>query len=192
MNSPLPQLVVIGGSAGSLDALSVILPSLPADFALPVLVVVHLPPARDSVLAEVLQRKCGLIVREADDKEDLRPGLVLLASPDYHLLVEPDARVSFCSDEPQMYSRPSIDVLFESAADALGGGVIGLLLSGANSDGARGLQAIARRGGIALVQAPADAQCPTMPEAALESCPQARAVPLSEIAPLLQVLAHAR
>lgn len=192
MNALPASLVVMGGSAGSLDALSVILPSLPDDFPLPVLIVVHLPPARESLLAEVLQRKCGLRVREAEDKDELCPGVVLVAPPDYHLLVEADARVSFCSDEPQLYSRPSIDVLFESAAEAFGPGVIGLLLSGANSDGARGLQAIVQRGGTALVQAPVDAHCPTMPRAALERCEQARAVPLSEVAQQLQELAHGR
>lgn len=184
--------VAIGGSAGALDALSQILPALPAHFAAPILVVVHLPADRPSVLAEVLQRKCTLRIGEAEDKEPLQPGHVYIAPPDYHLLIESDARISFCSDEPRMFSRPSIDVLFESAAEAFGSGLIGLVLSGANSDGALGLRTVAAAGGLALVQRPADAQCPAMPEAALQACPAARAVPTAEIACLLQERVHDR
>ncbi|CAN5522677.1 chemotaxis protein CheB [soil metagenome] len=180
------KLVVIGGSAGSLDALSHILPALPADFALPILVVVHLPPDRDSVLAEVLQNKCAMKVREAEDKEPTKPHTVYLAPPDYHLLVESDRSLSLSSDEPQMYSRPSIDVLFESAADAVGAGVIGIVLSGANSDGTLGLQAILREGGIGLVQSPAEAFASEMPRAAAKACPDAMTLSAEQISQFLK------
>ncbi len=189
MSNAAPKAVVIGGSAGSLDALSQILPALPQSFPRPILVVVHLPPHRPSVLAEVLQRKCAIAVREAEDKESLEPGTVYFAPPDYHLLVEPDWRIAFCADAPRLYSRPSIDVLFESAADVYRRDLIGLVLSGANSDGALGLHAIAAAGGTALIQSPREAQNAAMPEAALRACPDAAVVETRRIAEVLQALA---
>ena len=111
-----PEAVVIGASAGAVDALSVLLPALPADYPLAVAVVVHLPPDRKSVMAELFQTKCRVRVKEAEDKEPFAPGTVYFAPPDYHLLVEPDRRLSLSSEESVLYSRPSIDVLFESAA----------------------------------------------------------------------------
>ena len=119
------EAVVIGASAGALEALSVILPSLPADYGLPVLIVVHVPPDKKSLLAELFQAKCGIEVREAEDKEPIRGGTVYFAPPDYHLLVETDKSLSLSDDEPVFYSRPSVDVLFESAADAYGPSLIG-------------------------------------------------------------------
>lgn len=190
MSAEEHQAVVMGGSAGSLEALSLILPQLPADFPLPILVVVHLPPDRKSVLAEVLQLKCALAVREAEEKEPILPGTVYFAPPDYHLLVEPDHRIALSADEPQLFSRPSIDVLFESAADVYGAGLLGVVLSGANQDGARGLQDILEAGGRALVQAPEEAQCPAMPKAALGAAPDVRALPTGRIAAALQEFAQ--
>lgn len=177
--------VVIGASAGALDALSAILPALPKDYPLPILIVVHLPPERNSALPELMQAKCKLDVREAEDKEPILPGRVYIAPPDYHLLVEPDRRISLSSDEPVMFSRPSIDVLFESAADAYpDGDLIGIVLSGANYDGAKGLKAICATGGTAWVQNPATAQASTMPESALKACSEAKSLEL------LQIVAH--
>ncbi len=184
------QAIAIGGSAGSLDALSQILPALPADFALPIFVVVHLPPDKKSVLAEVLQAKCELQVREAQDKEPIEAGTIYLAPPDYHLLVETDRRLSLSFDEPQMYSRPSIDVLFESAADAYGRALIGVILSGANADGAQGLRKVTDEGGAAFVQSPETALSDTMPLAALQHCPGARALPPPSIAQSLSRRSH--
>jgi two-component system chemotaxis response regulator CheB len=114
------EAVVIGASAGALEALSVILPALPAGYGLPVFVVVHLPPDTRSILADLFQAKCHIPVREAEDKEPIRGGTIYFAPPNYHLLIEADRNVSLSSDEPVLFSRPSIDVLFESAADAYG------------------------------------------------------------------------
>ncbi len=180
-----PALVVIGASAGALEALSVILPALPGDFPLPVMVVVHVPQDRKSTLAEIFASKCRMTVKEAEDKEPLRPGTVYIAPPGYHLLVEVDFSVSLSSDEPVLYSRPSIDVLFESAADACGDTVTGIILTGANSDGARGLRRILDAGGAALVQAPEGASAAAMPQAALDACPGARSLPLEQIPKIL-------
>lgn len=182
MMSVKPEAVVIGGSAGSLEALSKILPELPGDFPVPILVVVHLPPDQDSILPEVLRRKCKVAVREAEDKEPLEPGTVYFAPPDYHLLVEDDRHVALSYDEERMFSRPSIDVLFESAADVYGGNLIGVILSGANADGAAGLGAVVAEGGVALVQSPALAHSRQMPLAALEVCPGAEVLAAPQIA----------
>ncbi|MBN8849606.1 MAG: chemotaxis protein CheB, partial [Sphingomonas sp.] len=141
------EAVAIGASAGAVEALSAILPRLPADYPLPVLVVVHVPADRRSVLATLFQSKCRIAVREAEDKEPVVPGTVYFAPPDYHLQVEADRTLSLSADDPVLYSRPSIDVLFESAADAYGAALAGVVLTGANQDGARGLAAVAEAGG---------------------------------------------
>ena len=184
------SLVVMGASAGAVEALSAILPALPAGFALPILVVVHLPPDKRSALPELFAAKSRLRVKEAEDKEPIEAGFVYFAPPNYHLLVEREGCLSLCGDEPVLYSRPSIDVLFESAADAFGGAVAGVVLTGGNSDGAKGLRAIQRAGGLAIVQDPETAEVPAMPAAALEQCPEARKTSLRDLAPLLQDLAR--
>ena len=186
MTGMAPQAVVIGASAGALEALSAILPVLPADYPLPVLVVVHQPSDQKSVLAELFQAKCRLAVREAEDKEPIDGGTVYFAPPDYHLLVEPDRSLSLSIDEPVLFSRPSLDVLFESAADIYGPGLIAVILTGANPDGAKGLRTVAEAGGMAIVQNPAEAYARDMPKAALAECPEALILSLSEIAAYLQ------
>lgn len=180
------EAVVIGGSAGAVHALLEILPDLPADYTRPLLLVVHLPPRSESNLAALLADRCRLAVKEAEDKEPIEPGTVYLAPPNYHLLVEPDRRLSLSSDEPVLYSRPSIDVLFESAADAYGDTLAGLILTGANADGANGLRAVAAAGGLAMVQSPANAEASAMPQAALDRCPAALILNLSEISAFLR------
>ncbi len=182
------QAVVIGASAGALEALSRILPALPEQFPLPVLVVVHLPPDKKSVMAELLQTRCAMRVREAEDKEPLQQGTIYIAPPDYHLLVEKNHSLSLSAEEPVLYSRPSIDVLFESAADAFGPTLIGVVLTGANQDGAAGLKAIYQSGGEVVVQHPDSAFATAMPESALRACPEAQVLSLSEIANFLQEL----
>jgi two-component system chemotaxis response regulator CheB len=182
------KAVAIGASAGAVEALSAILPRLPARYRLPVLVVVHVPPDKTSALTELFAAKCALPVREPEDKAPVEPGAIYFAPPDYHLSVERDETFSLSNEEPQLFSRPSIDVLFESAADAYGAGLIAVVLTGANHDGARGLQAVAQAGGIALVQDPAQAMAPTMPEAALAACPSAHVLPLDGVATFLQGL----
>jgi two-component system chemotaxis response regulator CheB len=180
------EAVVIGASAGALEALSVVLPSLPANYGLPVMIVVHVPPDKKSILAELFQAKCQIGIREAEDKEPISAGTAYFAPPDYHLLVETDKRLSLSNDEAVFYSRPSIDVLFESAADAYGPGLIGIILTGANQDGAKGLKAVAEAGGRTIVQSPEGAYAAAMPEAAIAECQGARVLSLKEIAAYLQ------
>lgn len=178
--SAAPAALVIGASAGAVEALLHILPALPAT-APPILVAVHVPPDRANSLVPLLQARCALRVKEAEDKEPAVDGTVYFAPPDYHLLVERDGGLALSSDELVHYSRPSIDVLFETAADAWGAGLIGVILTGANQDGAAGLQAVARAGGEVLVQDPAQAVASAMPQAALAACPAARVLSLQAL-----------
>lgn len=180
------EAVVIGASAGALEALSAILPKLPATFTLPIMVVVHIPPDRSSVLADLFRAKCRIPVQEAEDKEPIRPGTIYFAPPDYHLLVESNKCLALSSDEPELFSRPSIDVLFETAADAYGAGLIAIILTGANHDGAKGLRAVIDAGGTALIQDPEGAFASAMPEAAIRLCPESRVSSLEQIATYLQ------
>jgi two-component system chemotaxis response regulator CheB len=181
-----PEVIVIGGSAGAFEALSVLLPGLAVDYPLPILIVVHLAPDQGSLFAELFRARCAIKVREAEDKEPIEPGVAYFAPPNYHLLVEDDRRLSLSGDEPVLFSRPSIDVLFESAADAYRGGLIGVVLTGANSDGAQGLKAVVEAGGAAIVQSPDGAYATAMPEAAIRACPKARILSLNEIAVYLR------
>ncbi|RYD23335.1 MAG: chemotaxis protein CheB [Verrucomicrobiaceae bacterium] len=177
--------VVIGASVGAIEALSVILPALPENYPLPVIVVVHVAPDSRSLLADLFDSRCPMVVKEAEDKEPLQGGTVYFAPAGYHLLVEPDLTLSLSSDEPVLFSRPSIDVLFESAADAYGDTLTAVVLTGANSDGAKGLHAVCQAGGTALVQHPDTAVGSAMPQAALAACPLALSLSLEEIATTL-------
>jgi two-component system chemotaxis response regulator CheB len=158
--------IVIGGSAGSVPVLLDVLPALPAALVTPVIVVVHLPP-EPSRLARLLALACKRSVYEVEDKMPIEPSTIFVAPPNYHLLVERTRGLALSVDDPVHFSRPSIDVLFESAVDAFGGSLVGVLLSGANEDGATGLARLERAGGIAIVQDPATASATAMPEAAL-------------------------
>lgn len=159
------RAVVIGASAGGVDALAEILPKLPKTYPLPIIIVLHIPSDQPSLLAELFGSKTELLVKDADEKEAIQPGTIYFAPPDYHLLVERDRTFSLSQEDPVQFSRPSIDILFESAADAFGSHLIGVLLTGANQDGAEGLKRIQESGGLALVQDPATAQARAMPEA---------------------------
>jgi len=185
MSADRAEAIVIGASAGAIQALSRILPALPADYPIPVLVVVHVPADRSDLLAPLLQARCRVVVKEAEDKEPILPGVVYFGPSDYHLLVDMSHTISLSADEPVLYSRPSIDVLFESAADAYGSGLVGVILTGANEDGAAGLRAVAAAGGAVLVEYPETAFAPTMPAAALALSPQARPMSLESIAAYL-------
>lgn len=176
------QAIVIGGSAGAFAALKLLLPALPPALTVPVMVVVHVPAGRPSAIPEIFNRGTDVAVREAEDKEPLAAGTVYFAPPGYHLLVEADRTLALSTDAPVHHSRPSIDVLFESAADVFGGGLLGVILSGANSDGAAGLQAIARCGGTTIVQRPDTAEQPAMPQAALDAVAPTAALSVEEIA----------
>lgn len=178
---PDPDVIVIGASAGAVEALNKLLPSLAPGFRMPIIIVVHLPPDRRSAMADLFRAKCALDVREAEDKEAIVAGTIYFAPPDYHLLVEADRNFSLSCDAPVLFSRPSIDVLFESAADAFGPRVIGIVLTGANGDGARGLKAIIEAGGHGIVQTPSSAFASAMPEAALGMSPSAKSMTLEAI-----------
>ncbi|TCM16156.1 two-component system chemotaxis response regulator CheB [Novosphingobium sp. PhB165] len=182
---PIPRAVVIGASAGAIQALSEVLPALPPTFPLPILIVVHIPADGGNMLAPLFAGKCRIAVREAEDKEPVLGGTAYFAPPDYHLLVEAGGTLSLSSDEAVLHSRPAIDVLFESAADAYGGALVGIVLTGANQDGAAGLRAIAQAGGIVLVEDPSIAYADAMPLAALSECPEARVLSLAGIADFL-------
>lgn len=182
------EAVVIGVSAGGMSALKVLLSALPALFPLPIVIVQHIDSHSDAYLAEYLNRVSALTVKEAEDKEIVRHGCVYLAPAGYHLLIEPDESFSLSVDEKVNYCRPAIDPLFESASDVYGASLIGIILTGANSDGARGLKTIKARGGIAIVQDPKTAISPYMPRAAIEAVPVDYIIQLEQIAPLLITL----
>jgi two-component system, chemotaxis family, protein-glutamate methylesterase/glutaminase len=182
------EAAVIGVSAGGMRALKTILPALPAAFPLPIAIVQHLDAQADAYLAGYLDRLSAITVKEGEDKETMLPGTAYLAPAGYHLLIEPDRSLSLSVDEKVNFSRPSIDLLFESAADALGEALIGIVLTGANGDGARGLKAIKDRGGFAIVQDPKTAEVPYMPRAALDATLVDHVAHLERIAPLLMQL----
>lgn len=186
MSGRRPEAVVIGASAGALEALSVILPALPVTFPLPVFVVVHVPPDKRSMLSELFRAKCEIDVQEAEDKEPIKAGTVFFAPPGYHLLVENAQSLSLSADEPVMFSRPSIDVLFETAADVYGPDLIAIVLTGANQDGASGITAVIEAGGTGLVQNPREAFASAMPEAAIAACPSANVMSLAAITDYLK------
>ena len=177
--------VVIGASAGGIEALAVLLPALPAGFRPSLLIVLHLARERPSLLVEIFQKRCALPIREAEDKEPVQPGTVYFAPPDYHLLVESCHQIALSADEPVHYSRPSIDVLFESAADAYREHLLGIILTGGNEDGAAGLHAVHLAGGITIVQQPDNARVPLMVVSALQRAPADFVLPLQEIAAFL-------
>ncbi|MHA6718448.1 chemotaxis protein CheB [Sphingomonas sp. RS6] len=182
-------MVVIGGSAGAIQALLTLLPALPANFPGAILIVVHVPPDHDHMLAPLFAQHCAMRVCEAEDKQRPEPGSIYFAPANYHLLVERDGSMALSADDPINHSRPSIDLLFESAADALRSQLTAVLLTGANPDGAAGLAAVARTGGTPIVEDPETAQVPTMPAAGLAACPDALRLPLEAIAPHLRRLA---
>lgn len=186
------EAVVLGASAGAIEALSVLLTVLEDDYALPLMIVVHSPPDPPSVVADLFQAKCRVEVKEAEDKEPIRGGVIYFAPANYHMLVEPDRRLSLSVDDPVLFSRPSIDVLFESAADAYGPNLAGVVLTGASSDGAQGLRAVCEAGGLGIVQDPKSAHAAAMPQAAVDACPDACVLSLIQIATVLRDLSRGR
>ncbi len=175
------SLVVVGASWGGLAALSCLIGTLPADFEIPIVIVQHRSRNADNLLAGLLQDVTPLKVIDAEDKEPLLPRSIYIAPANYHMLVE-RGHLSLTTDPLVRFSRPSIDVTFLSAADTYPRSTIGVILTGANDDGARGLRHIVDRGGRAIVQDPATAESPVMPNAAQRAVPEATVVPLSDIA----------
>lgn len=181
--------IVIGASAGGVEALGQLLPALPRSLSVPIAVVLHLPPQRPSLLVEVFAPKCLCPVQEAADKEPLRAGHIYFAPPDYHLLIDQGPQFALSADAEVLFSRPSIDVLFESAADLYGPRLAGVILSGANEDGADGVRAIHKAGGIIMVQEPGEASVRTMVDAALKAADVDGVLTLKEMTTLMQTLA---
>lgn len=195
MNTPDAQrgpieFIAIGASAGGVGALGQILRALPAGFAIPIAIVLHIPPERSSLLPELFATHCAVPVKEVEDKEPVRPGAVYVAAPDYHMLVEPDRSFALSQDEAVNYSRPSIDLLFESAALAYGARVLGVVLTGGSADGADGLAAIRGAGGQGWVQRPDEAEAPAMPLFAIERAGADRILGMTELARDLAGLAR--
>lgn len=183
------RLIVVGVSTGGVAALKLLLGGLPADFPLPLLVVSHISPEADDGLAVLLDACCPLRVKEADEREMASAGTAYLAPANYHLLVGRDGVLSLSVDPPVNYARPSVDVLFESAAAAYGPALIGIILTGAGCDGSAGLLAIRQRGGLTIVQDPADAEMDAMPRSALQLLQPDHVLALKEIPGLLRRLA---
>jgi len=182
---PRVEAVVVGASAGGVEALLTIFGDLPRGFELPIIFVLHLPDERRSQLAEVFAKRLALPVKEAEDKESVNPGTLYFAAPGYHLSVEQDRSLSLSLEARLHYSRPAIDYLFESAADAYGPALAAVLLTGANQDGAQGLAQVKQRGGLTVVQDPQEAQVATMPDAALALHQPDYILPLRGISRLL-------
>lgn len=180
------EAVAIGASAGGVEALFVLLPALAADFGAAVFAVLHLPRERPSLLVEIFQPRCVVPLREAEDKDVVEPGTVYFAPPNYHLLVDRGPQLALSDDPAVHFSRPSVDVLFESAADVYGDRLMGIVLTGSSQDGAAGLQAIGRAGGLTVVQRPETAEVPFMAEAALSRGDVDFVLSLEEIAHLLR------
>jgi two-component system chemotaxis response regulator CheB len=182
---PRVEAIVVGASAGGVEALLSLLGPLRQGYVLPIIVVLHLPEERRSHLAEVFSRRLMLPVEEATDKQDIMPGTVYFATPGYHLSVEQDRSLSLSLEDRVHHSRPAIDYLFESAADVYGESLAAVLLTGANHDGARGLARVKQCGGLTIVQDPKDAQVATMPLAALKLQQPDHVLPIHGIGRLL-------
>ncbi|MES2899792.1 MAG: chemotaxis protein CheB [Pseudomonadota bacterium] len=182
------EALVIGASAGGIDALLALLKGLPRAAPYPVIIVVHLPEERESRLAEVFGEHLGRRVLQAEDKAMALDSSIYFAPPGYHLSIERDRSFSLSQEDPVNFSRPSIDVLMQSAADAYGPSLCGMLLTGASADGAAGLAAIGAAGGLTLVQDPLDAEIPTMPAAAIRLRQPDMILPLRELSTLLATL----
>lgn len=182
------RAIVIGASAGGVAALQTLLAQLPTAFPSPILIAQHIPANNQSQLVAILSRACVLQVKEAQDGEQIHAGTVYLAAPNYHLLIETDGTLALSVDAPVCFARPSIDVLFESAARAFGKNLIAIILSGANADGSIGIKKVAEVGGITIVQDPNDAEIPTMPRAALLAIEANYQLPLISIGPQLSAL----
>ena len=184
------EAIVIGCSAGGLDALRPLLWALQPPLAQAVIVCSHSSEQASGLLGPLLARHCRLPVREARERWPVEAGAVHLAPPGYHLLIERDRRFALSVDAPVHFSRPSIDVLFETAAQAYGARLVGVVLTGASIDGAQGLACIRHHGGLAVVQDPAEASAPVMPRAALDRAGADHCLSLARLAPLLNRLTH--
>lgn len=183
------RAVVIGVSTGGVDALKIVVGGLPADFPIPVMVVAHISPEADNGLALLLDDLCEIRVKEADELEKAEAGTVYIAPPNYHLQVEKNGCLSLSVDPPVRFARPSVDVLFESAADVFGAALVGVVMTGAGSDGSNGLRRVKDAGGVAVVQNPDEAEADSMPRSSIAAAVPDHVTPLAGIAGLLVRLA---
>lgn len=179
------KAIVIGVSSGGMEAMKIIFSTLPADFETPIVIVQHISPRSDSQWISILDKSCKLQLKEADEKEKIQKGYIYIAPPNYHLLIEKDQTFSLTIGERVNYARPAIDVLFETAAAAFRGSLIGIVLTGANHDGAAGLKAIKECGGLCMVQDPKTAVSAYMPETAIATVKPDYILPISGILELL-------
>jgi len=175
------KAVVIGSSAGGLNALQVLFSNLDEKFKIPVLVVQHLHPDSDDYLAQMLKSYSALKFKEAEDKEKIKKGMVYFAPANYHMLISEDQSIALNVDEKVNYCRPSIDVLFESASDIYGQHLIGIILTGSNQDGAKGMDIIKKNGGVTIVQDPLNAEVDAMPLAVIDKVKVDQILPLESI-----------
>lgn len=183
------EAFIIGGSAGSLSVLLSALPGIRSDLDFPIIVVLHRKPGKDSILTDLLASRTNLKVKEIDEKEMIQPATVYIAPPNYHLLIEKNRSFSLDASEKINFSRPSIDVTFESAAEVYGEHTFCLLLSGANSDGTAGLQHVNAKKGVVLVQKPESAVVPFMPQNAVQHLEVDEILDLNEISDYINNLA---
>lgn len=186
------KAVVLGVSAGGFHALPAVLSYLDRTLPVPVFIVQHLSPLSDTYLVEHLQDICQIEVKLAEDKETPRPAVIYLAPPDYHLLIEADYSLALSMEDRVNYSRPSIDVLFESAAEVYFDTLIGVIMTGANTDGSKGLMKIKKCGGLAVVQAPETAEVDLMPRSAIDSVEVDYIVPLDKLGAFLNKMIMGR
>ncbi len=186
------EALLIGASAGAVEALSTLLPAVPRAARIPVVVVVHLPGNRPSLLPELFTARCAALVREPEDKEPVSCGTIWIAPANYHLLIEKGRTFSLSVDDAVNFSRPSIDVLFESAAEAFGSNLCAVVLTGANNDAARGARAVRDAGGIVIVQDPSTAEAKEMPTAAIAQANPQLVASLPEIAAFLRQATETR
>lgn len=184
--------VVIGSSAGGLNALRRMLSALPSDFPVPIGIVQHRKAGSEDLLAGLLDSQCALNVLSASDKQEFNPGTVCIAPADYHLLVENGNTLALSVDAPVHYSRPSIDVLFETASHVFGSHLIGVILTGASTDGSLGLKAVRDNGGYAIVQDPTEAEAATMPDSAIRTAGADEILELDDIGKRLTILCRYR
>lgn len=186
------EALIIGGSAGSLDVLLKVLPELDAHLPFPIIMVLHRKSGKDSMLTDLLANKTKMPVKELEEKEEIKPAIVYITPPNYHLLIENDKTFSLDASEKVNFSRPSIDVTFESAAEVYQDQLVCLLLSGSNNDGTYGLQKVKEHGGITLIQDPASAVVPHMPEYALKNAIIDKVLNIEEMAAYINQLKNGR
>lgn len=182
------ELIVIGGSAGSIDAVLKILKSLREDFSIPIIIVLHRKASHEEYFVSIFQKKTALKVKEAEGREKIEPGVIYVVPSDYHLLIEDDKTLTLDVSEKVNYSRPSIDITLECAADVFKDRLIGIILTGANADGAKGLAKIKSKKGFAIVQNPETAEVATMPKEAIKSTAVDHILDLEDIGQLLNTM----